>query len=112
MPSCAGTVTYVYKFTDCAGHSHDWTYVYTISAPTLTFTNNGTESLFRWTQEGDEILLSSKNGKVSYASMLTLRIDRGVLILEISPALAGGAAPAWNYYAKPGTDTSFVKTVS
>ena len=76
------------------------------------FTNNGTESAFRWTQEGDEILLSSKNGKVSYASMLTLRIDRGVLILEISPALAGGAAPAWNYYAKPGTDTSFVKTVS
>ncbi|MBO4645639.1 MAG: putative Ig domain-containing protein, partial [Bacteroidales bacterium] len=41
MPTCAGTVTYVYTFTDCAGHSHDWTYVYTISAPTLTFTNNG-----------------------------------------------------------------------
>lgn len=78
---------------------------------TGTFTNNGTESAFRWTQEGDEILLSSKNGRVSYASMLTLHVDRGVLILDISPTLMGGTEPGRNYYAVPGTDTSFVKTV-
>ena len=34
VPSCEGTVTYVYTFTDCAGHAHDWTYVYTIDRTT------------------------------------------------------------------------------
>ena len=77
---------------------------------TGVFTNKGTETAFRWTQEGDEILLSSKNGKVSYAQMLTLRLDRGVLVLVISPELMGGTESGTNYYAKPGTDTSFVRT--
>jgi hypothetical protein len=35
-PVCAGTKTYTYTFTDCAGQSYQWVYTYTISAPTVT----------------------------------------------------------------------------
>ncbi|MDW8851691.1 gliding motility-associated C-terminal domain-containing protein [Flavobacterium sp. MMLR14_040] len=31
VPSCNGTVTYSYNFTDCEGSSHDWIYTYTIN---------------------------------------------------------------------------------
>ncbi|MBO5133131.1 MAG: T9SS type B sorting domain-containing protein, partial [Paludibacteraceae bacterium] len=37
VPTCDGTVTYVYTFTDCANHAHDWEFVYTIAKPTMTF---------------------------------------------------------------------------
>ncbi|MFD1604818.1 gliding motility-associated C-terminal domain-containing protein [Flavobacterium artemisiae] len=30
MPACNGIETYTYTFTDCAGHTHDWVYSYTI----------------------------------------------------------------------------------
>ncbi|HMN05099.1 MAG TPA: hypothetical protein PKD45_05170, partial [Flavobacteriales bacterium] len=35
-PSCDGTVRYVYTYTDCAGHSHPWTYTYTIQRNDFT----------------------------------------------------------------------------
>ena len=35
-PVCAGTKTYTYTFTDCAGQSYQWVYTYTICAPTVT----------------------------------------------------------------------------
>ena len=35
-PSCEGTVTYVYTFTDCEGNTHDWTYTYTIEREDFT----------------------------------------------------------------------------
>ena len=31
---CEGDIVYVYTYTDCAGHSHDWTYTYTIEHST------------------------------------------------------------------------------
>src|SRR5258708_32600813 len=31
--TCNGTMVYVFSYTDCAGHSHDWKYTYTISGP-------------------------------------------------------------------------------
>ncbi|WP_039135556.1 hypothetical protein, partial [Flavihumibacter sp. ZG627] len=34
--TCEGTVTYRYTYTDCAGNSDTWDYVYTISAPIFT----------------------------------------------------------------------------
>ncbi len=42
MTNCEGTVTYTYTFTDCAGHSHEWTYTHVISLPALTVPENGT----------------------------------------------------------------------
>jgi len=30
---CEGDMPWVYNYTDCAGHSHDWTYTYTIDMP-------------------------------------------------------------------------------
>ncbi|MBI1227952.1 MAG: T9SS type A sorting domain-containing protein [Bacteroidetes bacterium] len=29
-PGCEGNRNYVWTYTDCAGHSHDWTYIYTV----------------------------------------------------------------------------------
>ena len=34
--SCEGTRTYTYTYTDCAGNSDTWSYVYTIDTPTFT----------------------------------------------------------------------------
>ncbi|MBR5982399.1 MAG: leucine-rich repeat protein, partial [Bacteroidales bacterium] len=42
---CSGTRTYTFTYTDCAGHSHDWTYIYTIAPEdflTLMPPNEGT----------------------------------------------------------------------
>ncbi|MBR3434805.1 MAG: hypothetical protein IKG88_02830, partial [Bacteroidales bacterium] len=38
---CEGTITYTYTYEDCAEHSHEWVFTYTIESPVLTFTNNG-----------------------------------------------------------------------
>ena len=40
--TCGGTRTYKYTYTDCAGKTFVWNYVYTILPPVLTFTNDGT----------------------------------------------------------------------
>ena len=40
--TCGGTRTYKYTYTDCAGKTFVWSYVYTILPPVLTFTNDGT----------------------------------------------------------------------
>ena len=34
-PVCEGKRTYTYTYRDCAGHSHDWTYTYTIDMPSF-----------------------------------------------------------------------------
>ena len=44
-PLCAGTKTYTYTFTDCAGQSYDWIYTYTISAPTFTMPAAGASTV-------------------------------------------------------------------
>ena len=36
IPTCDGDVVYTYRFVDCAGHSHDWTYTYTIEREDFT----------------------------------------------------------------------------
>ncbi|MBQ5895105.1 MAG: hypothetical protein IIW75_00890, partial [Bacteroidaceae bacterium] len=41
VPECEGTVTYVYTFTDCASHAHDWEFVYKIEKPKLTIPADG-----------------------------------------------------------------------
>ena len=40
-PVCAGTKTYIWTYTDCAGGSSQWTYTYTISASTFTLPADG-----------------------------------------------------------------------
>ena len=44
-PVCAGTKTYTYTFTDCAGQSYQWVYTYTISAPVVTMPANGSSTV-------------------------------------------------------------------
>src|SRR5678809_1380288 len=44
-PLCAGTKTYTYTFTDCAGQSYQWVYTYTISAPTVTMPQGGSSTV-------------------------------------------------------------------
>src|SRR5512133_2207337 len=34
--ACAGTMTWVFTYTDCEGNAHDWNYVYTIDIPDFT----------------------------------------------------------------------------
>ncbi|MEE3485474.1 MAG: hypothetical protein VZQ98_14285, partial [Bacteroidales bacterium] len=43
--ACRGTMSYVYTFTDCAGHTMDWTYTYTISAPQVTLPSQGSQEV-------------------------------------------------------------------
>ncbi|WP_183822378.1 hypothetical protein, partial [Algibacter amylolyticus] len=38
--TCQGNRTYTYTFTDCAGNSDEWAFVYTISTPTFTIPND------------------------------------------------------------------------
>src|SRR6266542_1415699 len=42
---CNGTMVYTFTYTDCAGHTHDWTYTYTISAPDFTLPANGSSTV-------------------------------------------------------------------
>ena len=44
-PVCAGTKTYTYTYTDCAGVAKTWTYTYTISAPTFTLPADGSSTV-------------------------------------------------------------------
>jgi hypothetical protein len=37
-PVCAGTKTWTFTYTDCAGATYPWVYTYTISAPVVTMT--------------------------------------------------------------------------
>ncbi|WP_298535543.1 gliding motility-associated C-terminal domain-containing protein [uncultured Algibacter sp.] len=37
--TCEGTRTYTFTYTDCAGNSDDWAYVYTIDTPAFTITD-------------------------------------------------------------------------
>ncbi|WP_243350310.1 hypothetical protein, partial [Parabacteroides sp. FAFU027] len=39
--SCEGNMTYVFTYKDCSGHSHDWSYIYTIAQPDFTLPANG-----------------------------------------------------------------------
>jgi hypothetical protein len=44
--TCEGTRTYTYTYTDCAGNSADWSYIYTIDTPAFTITDaNGTSDV-------------------------------------------------------------------
>jgi hypothetical protein len=40
--TCEGTRTYTYTYTDCAGHSKDWSFVWTLNVPTLSVDLPGT----------------------------------------------------------------------
>ena len=45
-PVCAGTKTYTYTFTDCAGQTYQtWVYTYTISAPVVTMPAGGSSTV-------------------------------------------------------------------
>src|SRR4029453_15344162 len=44
-PVCAGTKTYTYTYTDCAGVAKTWIYTYTISAPTFTLPADGASTV-------------------------------------------------------------------
>ncbi len=37
-PACNGDIEFVYTYTDCAGHNHDWTYTYHIEQPDFAVT--------------------------------------------------------------------------
>ena len=43
--ACNGTMVYTFTYKDCAGHSHDWTYTYTIDAPDFTLPVNGASTV-------------------------------------------------------------------
>ncbi|MBR2261249.1 MAG: hypothetical protein IJ916_06065, partial [Paludibacteraceae bacterium] len=43
--ACRGTMSYVYTFTDCANHTKEWTYTYTISAPQVTLPATGSQQV-------------------------------------------------------------------
>ncbi|MCB4797708.1 DUF7507 domain-containing protein [Neotamlana laminarinivorans] len=42
--TCEGTRTYTYTYTDCAGNSDTWAYVYTIDTPAFSIINNAETS--------------------------------------------------------------------
>ncbi|MBI1227824.1 MAG: T9SS type A sorting domain-containing protein [Bacteroidetes bacterium] len=45
-PTCEGTKTYTWTYTDCAGHSHNWSFVYTVTRLDFTIgTPNGTATV-------------------------------------------------------------------
>jgi hypothetical protein len=43
--TCNGTMVYTFTYADCAGHTHDWTYTYTIAAPDFTLPTNGSSTV-------------------------------------------------------------------
>ena len=43
--ACNGTMSYTYTFTDCADHTKDWTYTYTISAPQFELPSEGSQEV-------------------------------------------------------------------
>ncbi|PIE85889.1 MAG: hypothetical protein CSA05_03360 [Bacteroidia bacterium] len=46
--SCGGTMEWVFTYEDCANHSHDWSYTYTVddkTKPTITPLYRGISSL-------------------------------------------------------------------
>ena len=70
-PKCEGTVTYVYTYKDCADHSHDWTYTYTIEKPRMTFSGSivdveGVNACY--TEEQKNKLLTADAVKAMYTS--------------------------------------------
>ena len=70
-PDCEGTVTYVYTFTDCASHAHDWEFVYTIEKPTMTFSGSivdveGVDACY--TDEHKNLLLTAEAVKSMYTT--------------------------------------------
>lgn len=42
---CEGTRTYTWTYTDCAGHSHQWSYIYTIDRLDFTVPANGSATV-------------------------------------------------------------------
>jgi hypothetical protein len=44
-PTCAGTKTYTFTYTNCDGTTIDWIYTYTIAAPTFTLPAPGASSV-------------------------------------------------------------------
>ena len=40
LPECEGTVTYTYTYKDCAEHTYDWVYTYTIEREDFTMPDN------------------------------------------------------------------------
>ncbi|MBE2206966.1 MAG: hypothetical protein IAE84_05240, partial [Saprospiraceae bacterium] len=44
-PACAGTKTYTWTYTDCAGNPYTWVYTYTITAPTVTMPAPGSSAV-------------------------------------------------------------------
>jgi hypothetical protein len=44
-PTCAGTKTYTFTYTNCDGTTVDWIYTYTIAAPTFTLPAPGASSV-------------------------------------------------------------------
>jgi hypothetical protein len=38
-------MVYTFTYADCAGHTHDWTYTYTIAAPDFTLPVNGSSTV-------------------------------------------------------------------
>src|SRR5450756_1337088 len=44
-PTCAGTKTYTYTYTDCGLVAHTWVYTYTISAPTVLMPADGSSTV-------------------------------------------------------------------
>ena len=44
-PACAGTKTWTFTYTDCAGVTYPWVYTYTISAPVVTMPAGGSSTV-------------------------------------------------------------------
>src|SRR5438045_4174378 len=43
--ACNGSMAYTFTYTDCAGHSHVWTYTYTIAAADFTLPADGSSTV-------------------------------------------------------------------
>jgi gliding motility-associated-like protein len=45
IPTCEGTRTYTYPYTDCEGNTHNWVYTYTVEYDDFTMPANGTSTV-------------------------------------------------------------------
>src|SRR5258708_9427823 len=71
--TCNGTMVYVFSYTDCAGHSHDWKYTYTISVPDFTLPSDSARSVNHTSelQSPDHLTLLAPRGKTHTPTVTT-----------------------------------------
>jgi hypothetical protein len=109
-PACQGTKTYTWTYTDCAGHSHPWSFVYTITRLDFTVPTNGaaTVSCAALATPPTPPTVASNCGE-------TLTPTGPVIVNNPNPILCGGTRTyTWTYTDCAGHSHpwSFVYTIN